>query len=83
MKDLADDPEHRADVKRMQSLMEAWRKRLGDPHPLRVENPQPKEPNFDNSKRVLDVWQPKWIRDKYFDGRDNPNHGKKTKSQAK
>lgn len=28
-----------------------------------------------NHRRVLDVWQPKWICDKYFDGRDNPNRG--------
>jgi arylsulfatase A-like enzyme len=75
MTDLASDPAHEADLERMQTLMETWRKRLGDPYPLHVENPAPKEPNFDNSKRVLDVWQPKWIRDKYFGGRDNPNHG--------
>jgi hypothetical protein len=59
----------------MQALMASWRKQLGDPNPLSVENPEPKEAQYDNSKRVLDVWQPKWIRDKYFGGRDNPNHG--------
>jgi len=75
MKNLADDPKHKADLERMQVLMASWRKQLGDPYPLRVENPEPKEPEYDNGNRVLDVWQPKWIRDKYFGGRDNPNHG--------
>jgi len=77
LNNLAADPAHKADAERMQALMESWRKRLGDPSPLSVENPEPKKPQYDNSKRVLDVWQPKWIRDKYFDGRDNPNHGKR------
>ena len=77
MTDLANDPAHKSDVKKMQALMESWRTRLGDPHPLSVKNPEPKEPDYNNSKRVLDVWQPKWIRDKYFGGRNNPNHGKR------
>ena len=75
--DLATDPAHKADAKRMQTLMQSWRTRLGDPHPLSVPNSEPKEPDYNNSKRVLDVWQPEWIRDKYFDGRSNPNHGKR------
>ena len=79
MKNLAAAPEHRAAVARMQVLMETWRKRLNDPYPLSVENPERKEPAYDNGKRVLDVWQPKWIRDKYFGGRSNPNHGKRPK----
>ena len=79
MKNLAAAPEHRATVARMQVLMETWRKRLNDPYPLSVENPERKEPAYDNGKRVLDVWQPKWIRDKYFGGRSNPNHGKRPK----
>lgn len=77
MKNLADDPSHSAQMKKMLALMESWRKRLGDPHPLKVANPAPKEPQYDNNKRVLDVWQPKWIRDKYFDGRSNSNHGRR------
>lgn len=77
MKNLATDPDHQADVERMHALMGKWRTRLNDPYPLSVENPAPKAPAYDNSNRVLDVWQPKWIRDKYFDGRENPNHGRK------
>ena len=77
--DLAADPGHQEEVEAMEMLMKTWRERLGDPHPLSVENPEPKEPTYDNDTRVLDVWQPQWIRDKYFDGRNNPNHGKKKK----
>ena len=75
MNNLAADPAHQPELKRMQSLMESWRKRLDDPYPLIVASPEPKEPQYSNSKRVLDAWQPQWIRDKYFGGRHNPNRG--------
>ena len=74
---LAENPGHNADIAKMQNLLETWRRRLGDPYPLSVDNPEQKKPKYDNGKRVLDAWQPKWIRDKYFGGRDNSNHGKK------
>ncbi len=81
---LATDPAYRADVERMQALMNSWRKRLGDPYPLSVDDPQPLKPQYDNSKRVLDAWQPKWIRDKYFDGRESPKRGtRSTRVQAR
>jgi hypothetical protein len=51
------------------------RARYGDKSPLKIDNPDPKDVVYDNSKRRLDVWQPKWIRDKYFGGRNNPDHG--------
>ena len=82
MKNLAADSNHKAEVDRMFALMKSWRDRLADPYPLTVENAEPREPRYDNSKRVLDRWQPKWIRDKYFDGRDNPNHGRKSASST-
>ncbi|MEO2018159.1 MAG: sulfatase/phosphatase domain-containing protein, partial [Fuerstiella sp.] len=75
MNNLAEDAAHAAEIKRMTALMKSWRTRLGDKDSLSVNDPQPKEPVYNNSNRRLDVWQPKWIRDKYFDGRDNPNHG--------
>jgi arylsulfatase A-like enzyme len=75
--DLAADPAHKADVEQMQAVMELWRTRLNDPYPLAVKNPERKEPDYSNSKRVLDAWQPKWIRDKYFDGRNNLKHGRR------
>ena len=77
-KNLATDRAHDAQLKRMLALMNLQREKLGDPYPLKVSDPKPMKPNYDNSKRTLDVWQPKWIRDKYFDGRDNPNHGKRS-----
>ena len=76
-KNLAEHPEFYAQLERMSGLMDSWRLRLNDPYPLSVSNPAPKEPVYDNAKRTLDVWQPKWIRDKYFDGRENTNHGAK------
>ncbi|MDG2468685.1 MAG: hypothetical protein P8M80_05355 [Pirellulaceae bacterium] len=78
MNDLATLPGHKADVDSMLKLMESWRKRLDDPYPLTVPNPEPKKPKYDNSKRVLDVWQPKWIRDKYFNGRSPPSRPKRS-----
>ena len=77
MSNLAENPEYKKEAERLTNLIEEWRKRLGDNNPLRVDNPEPKEVSFDNDKRTLDVWQPKWIRDKYFGGRENPNHGRK------
>ena len=65
---LATDSSHTQNVENMMSLMESWRTRLGDSSPLSVDSPDSKEPQYDNSKRNLDIWQPKWIRDKYFDG---------------
>jgi len=79
MNDLAGDPQHAGKKAGMLALMEKSRKELGDPNPLTVKNPKPKKAVYDPSKRSMDVWQPKWIRDKYFDGRNDPNHGPRKK----
>ena len=79
LNNLATNPDNKNQLKRMQALMDSWRTRLGDPYPLHVQNPERLKPAYDNNRRVLDIWQPKWIRDKYFDGRNNPNHGKRRK----
>ena len=76
MNNLAEDPSCGQHVERLVAIMEQQRTLLGDSDSLCVPNPEPKEPHYDNADRVLDVWQPKWIRDKYFNGLDNPNHGK-------
>ena len=47
------------------------------PPPLRVDKPASLKPTYKNESRMLDVWQPKWIRDKYFGGRERSDHGKK------
>ncbi|MGC6566911.1 MAG: sulfatase-like hydrolase/transferase [Akkermansiaceae bacterium] len=75
MKNLADDPAHAGQLKKMRAALEEARKDYGDQQPLTVQNPEPKEAVYDNAKRTLDVWQPKWIRDKYFGGRSRTDHG--------
>ena len=72
MTNLAENPERSEDVNRLVAQMKQWQQRLGDTLPLSVENPKPKEINLTGSPRVLDRWQPKWIREKYFGGRDAP-----------
>jgi len=77
---LAADPAHQSKLMQMHVLMDEWRNRLGDPYALSSQNPVSKTPQYDNSKRVLDGWQPKWIRDKYFGGRQHTNHGRSPNS---
>jgi hypothetical protein len=77
MQNLAEDPGHQSEVERLTQLMRQWQKTLGDTQPLTVEHPKPKTVEFDNAKRTLDRWQPQWIRDKYFGGRNDPNHKNK------
>ena len=80
-RNLAYEPAHTAEVKRLHALMGTWQENLGDPlaglSVGSVKNPQ--KVRYDNSTRVLDRWQPKWIRDKYYDGRNDPDHGVKKK----
>jgi len=77
MNNLADHPSYAGTVKRLMALMEDWRERVGDPSPLSVENPRPKEIDFTQIERSLDIWQPDWIREKYFKGRSRTDHGSK------
>jgi arylsulfatase A-like enzyme len=74
-KNLAEDSAHKGQLNRMMAMMESTRTQYGDKDPLFVANPESKIPNYNNDERTLDIWQPKWIRDKYFGGRSNPNHG--------
>lgn len=83
MNNLAEATEHQETLSRMTGLMDSWRGKLQDPNPLSAEKPESKELSFDNSKRVLDVWQPKWIRDKYYDGRTKTDHGRKQSAAQK
>ncbi|MGI9239732.1 MAG: sulfatase-like hydrolase/transferase [Verrucomicrobiales bacterium] len=80
---LAGKQEHQATLEEMQNLMGTSRVLLGDPYPLSVANPGEMAPEYDNATRVLDVWQPKWIREKYFDGRESPNHGTSNRRNKK
>jgi arylsulfatase A-like enzyme len=83
MQNLAENPQHQGQVRRLTQLMQQWQKSLGDTQPLTVENPKPKTITFDNTRRSLDRWQPQWIRDKYFGGRNNPNHGTKQPNKGR
>jgi arylsulfatase A-like enzyme len=83
--DLKNDPDEMSDVaenypqhvERLTKLMVERQRELGDKQPLTVENPNPKFVDLTGSRRVLDVWQPKWIRDKYYGGRSETDHGAK------
>jgi hypothetical protein len=77
IKDLAQNQNFSKQQKRMEQLMIAWRTNLKDPYPLQSEKRLPFKPSYNNDARTLDRWQPKWIREKYFDGRNDPDHGKK------
>ncbi|HCR30875.1 MAG TPA: choline-sulfatase [Opitutae bacterium] len=75
MYNLADNPLYSDKVDELTELMKSWQRKVGDPSPLSVANPGPKEIDFRTVERTLDRWQPEWIREKYFDGRSDPDHG--------
>lgn len=75
MNNLAEHPSYAGIVKQLTVLMQDWQKKVGDPSPLSVVNPGPKEVDFSKIERSLDVWQPDWIREKYFGGRSKADHG--------
>ncbi len=67
---LASEPGQSERVARMTELMEAWRARTDDPHPLHVDEPQSMEIDLTGRARKPDRWQPDWIVEKYFDEAD-------------
>ncbi len=73
MTNLADRPERAKDIDRLLGEMKRWQARLDDTVPLSVQNPKSRKINLTGTPRVLDRWQPEWIRDKYFGGRNTPN----------
>ena len=75
MYNLADNPLYSDKVDELTELMKSWQRKVGDLSPLSVANPGPKEIDFRTVERTLDRWQPEWIREKYFDGRSDPDHG--------
>ncbi len=74
---LSEDPAFADQLSELTDLMKQWQSRVGDTSPLQVDNPGPKEVDFSKIERSLDVWQPDWIREKYFDGRSRADHGSK------
>ena len=70
MSNLASDSLHEDQVENLLAQMQHWRQKWGDTLPLETEAPEPFKPVYDNGKRTIDRWQPKWILDKYFDGKE-------------
>lgn len=68
MRNLANDGKYSAQRDRLLSMLEDWQRDVGDRQPLTVAKPAPKEIDLTGRHRIPDRWQPKWIRDKYFDG---------------
>ena len=77
---LAEDPDSQQQLLNMQAKLKQWQKKLGDQSPLRAINPASLTFTPDNTQRYPDKWQPKWICDKYFEGRSyKPRQRKKKK----
>lgn len=74
---LAANPKYQTEIARLEALMQQWQTELGDSTPLSSSNPERTQVEYSNENRSLDVWQPVWIRDKYFGGRSDPDHGVK------
>ena len=66
-RNLADDPGQAARIAELTELMREWQAKVGDDHPLLVENPKPKEIDFTGREQTRDRWQPEWIFEKYFE----------------
>lgn len=66
-RNLAEDPAQAARIAELTKLMREWQARVGDDHPLTVENPKPKEIDLTGRKQSRDRWQPEWIFEKYFE----------------
>lgn len=79
LNNLATNQEHSHRLAEMASLMNEWREKLGDLYPLKVENPEPQTPVYDNKNRKIDPWQPEWIREKYFQESGGPRADRKGK----
>ncbi|WP_205678808.1 sulfatase-like hydrolase/transferase [Aquisphaera insulae] len=67
-RNLAAEPGHEPEMKRLTVLMKTWQEKVGDAQPLTVKEPKPKAVRFDDFERKPDQWQPDWIVKKYFQG---------------
>lgn len=64
--DLAADPARAGDVERLTRLLLAQQAAWGDTLPLTAPSLDPAEVDLTGHERVVDRWQPQWIRDAYF-----------------
>ena len=70
MNNLAADPNYAGEVERLLTLMRSEQERYGDRQPLTVDSPKEMKIDLTGVERVPDRWQPEWIREKYFRGRE-------------
>ena len=64
--DLAADPRHAAERRRLTELMVSWQTRVGDRQALTVPQPKSGVLDVEGYVRKPDPWQPRWIVEKYF-----------------
>ena len=64
---LAGDPSQEGRVAELTGLMREWQARVGDNHPLVVQDPSPKGIDMTGRVQTRDRWQPAWIFEKYFE----------------
>jgi arylsulfatase A-like enzyme len=65
--DLAALPEHSTRIEALTACLRAWQREVGDELSLSVADPDPAEIDLSGHERAPDRWQPRWIREKYFD----------------
>ena len=66
MKNLAENPVHAARIETLTKLLQDWQLKLGDTQPLTVPGAKFARVDLSGGARPPDVWQPEWIRKKYF-----------------
>jgi arylsulfatase A-like enzyme len=66
LQNLAAQPEHADDLRRMQQLMARWQAETGDQLKVPVESREPEAIDLTGKPRDPDQWQPRWIVEKYF-----------------
>jgi len=66
VKNLAEEPRHKARIEQMTTQLREWQKKLGDDQALTVSNPEPKEIDLTGHERTPDRWQPQYLVEKYF-----------------
>lgn len=66
LNDLSAQSIHTERIERMMTLLRRWQQKLRDSQPLAVPNPRSKEIDLTGTEREPDMWQPRWIIEKYF-----------------
>jgi arylsulfatase A-like enzyme len=64
---LADRFEHAGTLSRLRRELEQWQAFAGDAAPWTAEKTRSPEIDLTGASRKPDRWQPRWVREKYFD----------------